>query len=158
MCIRDSSKTVNVPADYPYEDFQDLYLSAWKSGLKGLATYRPNTVLGSVLSVGSQSISQKQAEDKKQPQDFVTGDANRRLTIKTLPAPVLASLRWPNRPHLPEGDVYKRQVEVVCPASQAAVDVSHDISQGDGGQFPAREDVYKRQPSKHARDLHFALG
>ncbi|KFB70061.1 MAG: hypothetical protein CAPSK01_000211 [Candidatus Accumulibacter vicinus] len=30
-------------------------------------------------------------------------------------------------------------MEVVCPASQAAVDVSHDISQGDGGQFPARE-------------------
>jgi ribonucleoside-diphosphate reductase alpha chain len=101
------SKTVNVPADYPYEDFQDLYLSAWKSGLKGLATYRPNTILGSVLSVGSQSpsISQKQADDKKQPQDFVTGDANRRLTIKTLPAPVLASLRWPNRPHLPEGNM-----------------------------------------------------
>jgi ribonucleoside-diphosphate reductase alpha chain len=45
------SKTVNVPADYPYEEFQDLYMSAWKSGLKGLATYRPNSVLGSVLSV-----------------------------------------------------------------------------------------------------------
>lgn len=45
------SKTVNVPADYPYADFQDLYLRAWKSGLKGLATYRPNAVLGSVLSV-----------------------------------------------------------------------------------------------------------
>src|SRR5688500_7552819 len=44
------SKTVNVPADYPYADFQDLYLQAWKSGLKGLATYRPNAVLGSVLS------------------------------------------------------------------------------------------------------------
>jgi ribonucleoside-diphosphate reductase alpha chain len=45
------SKTVNVPADYPYEDFKDLYLQAWKAGLKGLATYRPNSVLGSVLSV-----------------------------------------------------------------------------------------------------------
>ena len=45
------SKTVNVPADYPYEDFQHLYLEAWQSGLKGLATYRPNAVLGSVLSV-----------------------------------------------------------------------------------------------------------
>ena len=45
------SKTVNVPADYPYEDFQDLYMQAWKSKLKGLATYRPNSVLGSVLSV-----------------------------------------------------------------------------------------------------------
>ncbi len=49
------SKTVNVPEDYPYEEFQDLYMHAWKSGLKGLATYRPNQVLGSVLSVGQGS-------------------------------------------------------------------------------------------------------
>jgi ribonucleoside-diphosphate reductase alpha chain len=39
------SKTVNVPEDYPYADFEDLYLTAWKAGLKGLATYRPNKVL-----------------------------------------------------------------------------------------------------------------
>lgn len=45
------SKTVNVPADYPYDDFKDLYLNGWKAGLKGLATYRPNNVLGAVLSV-----------------------------------------------------------------------------------------------------------
>ncbi|CAG2157038.1 hypothetical protein LMG19282_05366 [Cupriavidus campinensis] len=45
------SKTVNVPEDYPYEAFRNLYLEAWKAGLKGLATYRPNSVLGAVLSV-----------------------------------------------------------------------------------------------------------
>ena len=95
------SKTVNVPADYPYADFQDLYMSAWKSGLKGLATYRPNSVLGAVLSVEPS----KAAEDKKQPQDFINGDANRRLSIKNLPAPVLSSLRWPGRPNLPEGNM-----------------------------------------------------
>jgi ribonucleoside-diphosphate reductase alpha chain len=44
------SKTVNVPADYPFEDFRNLYSQAWHAGLKGLATYRPNTVLGSILS------------------------------------------------------------------------------------------------------------
>ena len=43
------SKTVNVPADYPYDDFRDLYREAWRAGLKGLATYRPNTVVGQVL-------------------------------------------------------------------------------------------------------------
>ncbi len=43
------SKTVNVPADYPYEDFKDLYAKAWKARLKGLATYRPNLILGAVL-------------------------------------------------------------------------------------------------------------
>ncbi len=46
------SKTVNVPADYPYDRFRDLYTEAWQAGLKGLATYRPNSVTGSVLSVG----------------------------------------------------------------------------------------------------------
>ncbi len=43
------SKTVNVPADYAYEDFKSLYHQAWRAGLKGLATYRPNAILGSVL-------------------------------------------------------------------------------------------------------------
>ena len=45
------SKTVNVPADYPYEDFKQLYLQAWSARLKGLATYRPNAILGAVLEV-----------------------------------------------------------------------------------------------------------
>ncbi len=43
------SKTVNVPVDYPYEDFKNLYREAWHAGLKGLATYRPNTIVGAVL-------------------------------------------------------------------------------------------------------------
>lgn len=47
------SKTVNVPADYPYEDFKGLYQQAWRAHLKGLATYRPNSILGSVLDTGT---------------------------------------------------------------------------------------------------------
>ncbi|HIH2751019.1 TPA: adenosylcobalamin-dependent ribonucleoside-diphosphate reductase [Burkholderia lata] len=47
------SKTVNVPTDYPFGDFQDLYLEAWKAKLKGITTYRPNETLGAVLSVGT---------------------------------------------------------------------------------------------------------
>jgi ribonucleoside-diphosphate reductase alpha chain len=47
------SKTVNVPADYPYDDFKGLYQQAWRARLKGLATYRPNSILGSVLDTGS---------------------------------------------------------------------------------------------------------
>ena len=43
------SKTVNIPEDYPYDDFKNLYRQAWQAGLKGLATYRPNSILGAVL-------------------------------------------------------------------------------------------------------------
>jgi ribonucleoside-diphosphate reductase alpha chain len=88
------SKTVNVPENYPYADFQNLYFEAWKSGLKGLATYRPNSVLGSVLSLEPQSA----------PQDFVSNDRNRRIQIKAVPDAVLASLRWPGRPKLAGGN------------------------------------------------------
>ena len=47
------SKTVNVPAEFPYAAFKGLYQQAWSAGLKGLATYRPNEILGSVLEVVS---------------------------------------------------------------------------------------------------------
>lgn len=47
------SKTVNVPADYPYDDFKGLYQQAWRARLKGLATYRPNAILGAVLDTGA---------------------------------------------------------------------------------------------------------
>jgi len=95
------SKTVNVPADYPYSEFEDLYMVAWKSGLKGLATYRPNSVLGSVLSVGTSTPAESA---QKQPQDVTIDHANRRLSIGALPAPVLASLRWPGRPRMTDGN------------------------------------------------------
>lgn len=39
------SKTVNLPNNYPYEDFKNLYLNAYKTGfLKGITTYREGTM------------------------------------------------------------------------------------------------------------------
>ncbi|MED5622438.1 adenosylcobalamin-dependent ribonucleoside-diphosphate reductase [Ideonella sp. BN130291] len=92
------SKTVNVPQEYPYEEFQHLYLRAWESGLKGLATYRPNSVLGSVLSV--------EPAVAPAPQGLApAAHANQRLALERLPRqPVLASLRWPGRPEFPAGN------------------------------------------------------
>ncbi|MBT4761269.1 MAG: adenosylcobalamin-dependent ribonucleoside-diphosphate reductase [Bdellovibrionaceae bacterium] len=44
------SKTVNIPEDYPYEDFKRLYLEAYKTGtIKGCTSYREGTMLA-VLS------------------------------------------------------------------------------------------------------------
>ncbi|HLS83685.1 MAG TPA: ribonucleoside-diphosphate reductase, adenosylcobalamin-dependent, partial [Arenimonas sp.] len=36
------SKTANVPTDYPYEDFKDIYMYAYRQGLKGCTTFRFN--------------------------------------------------------------------------------------------------------------------
>lgn len=57
------SKTVNVPADYDFEDFRNLYINGWEAGLKGLATYRPNNILGSVLSVKEKTPDTAEADE-----------------------------------------------------------------------------------------------
>ena len=93
------SKTVNVPADYPYESFVDLYVEAWKTGLKGITTYRPNAVLGAVLEV-TPSTGQPV---KVGPQDLDQSDIDRRVVLDNIPTPALASLRWPGRPDQPQG-------------------------------------------------------
>ncbi len=45
------SKTINVPEDYPFADFEQIYLKAYKAGCKGCTTYRPSPARGSVLEI-----------------------------------------------------------------------------------------------------------
>jgi ribonucleoside-diphosphate reductase alpha chain len=63
------SKTINVPADYAFADFVSIYEKAWKLGLKGCTSFRPNAVTGSILaevaveecpSCGSTSLDYKE--------------------------------------------------------------------------------------------------
>jgi ribonucleoside-diphosphate reductase alpha chain len=44
------SKTINVPADCPFSDFQQIFDLAYDKGLKGCTVFRPNPVTGTVLS------------------------------------------------------------------------------------------------------------
>jgi ribonucleoside-diphosphate reductase alpha chain len=45
------SKTINCPEDISFDDFSDVYREGYRMGCKGLTTFRPNAVTGSVLSV-----------------------------------------------------------------------------------------------------------
>jgi ribonucleoside-diphosphate reductase alpha chain len=45
------SKTINVPAEIPFDRFKGVYLQAYMLGCKGCTTYRPNEVTGAVLAV-----------------------------------------------------------------------------------------------------------
>jgi ribonucleoside-diphosphate reductase alpha chain len=49
------SKTINVPAEIPFERFKDVYLQAYALGCKGCTTYRPNEVTGAVLAVRAET-------------------------------------------------------------------------------------------------------
>jgi ribonucleoside-diphosphate reductase alpha chain len=45
------SKTINVPAEIPFDRFKDVYSQAYALGCKGCTTYRPNEVTGAVLEM-----------------------------------------------------------------------------------------------------------
>ena len=107
------SKTVNVPEDYPFAEFESLYMEAWAAGLKGITTYRPNAVLGSVLSV-----------EAEMPQDLDQTEPDRRIRINAAPQVALAALRWPHRPRLTAGSPSWTYM-VEAPSQRFAVFVGH---------------------------------
>ncbi len=107
------SKTVNVAADYPFAEFETLYFDAWRAGLKGITTYRPNATLGSVLSVDAQA-----------PQDLDQSEPDRRIRISDAPQVALAALRWPHRPKLAAGSPSWTYM-VEAPGNRFAVFVGH---------------------------------
>ncbi|HZW22446.1 adenosylcobalamin-dependent ribonucleoside-diphosphate reductase [Noviherbaspirillum sp.] len=128
------SKTVNVPEDYPYEEFKDLYMEAWRKGLKGITTYRPNGVLGAVLSVPTAATN---------PQPMQLSEQDKRLVLKDLAmAPPLASLRWPSRPALPAGASAWISEIIDTPQGEFAVAVS------DKGGVPFEVWVLGGQPPR----------
>jgi len=70
------SKTINLPAEYGFGEFKDVYMKAHGLGIKGCTTYRPNKILGSVLSKkGENGISNRPDEIQphfapKRPKDL----------------------------------------------------------------------------------------
>jgi ribonucleoside-diphosphate reductase alpha chain len=58
------SKTINCPADLPFDAFKDVYLQAYDLGCKGCTTYRPNEITGAVLEVkdGKKDTAVQQTE------------------------------------------------------------------------------------------------
>jgi ribonucleoside-diphosphate reductase alpha chain len=65
------SKTVNCPEGISFDAFADIYVEGYHLGCKGLTTYRPNAVTGSVLSVGGPKADPvpAKAEDALPPRD-----------------------------------------------------------------------------------------
>jgi ribonucleoside-diphosphate reductase alpha chain len=88
------SKTINLPSDYPMDDFKNLYMEAHVDGLKGVAVYRDGSIAGAVLS---------SLDDKEEKSETI--DPDRRLQLKALPESTLKSLRWVDRPECPAGNL-----------------------------------------------------
>lgn len=62
------SKTCNVPATTPWNEFKDLYIKAWRSGCKGLTTYMVGGRRAGVISSGDKEDKVEGAACKIDPQ------------------------------------------------------------------------------------------
>jgi len=51
------SKTANVPTDYPYDDFKEIYMYAYDQGLKGCTTFRFNPAAFQGVLVKEQDLA-----------------------------------------------------------------------------------------------------
>ena len=89
------SKTINCPEDISFDEFKDVYMTAYETGCKGCTTYRPNDVTGSVLSV---------SEEKKEVPDVVAKDDDEPMQPH---GDVIYMSEPLDRPQSLEGSTYK---------------------------------------------------
>lgn len=74
-CNMAISKTVNLPNNYSFEEFQKVYMNAWKSEIKGITTYREGT-MSAVLET-----KESQKANKNTKSSIVYTDAPKRPEI-----------------------------------------------------------------------------
>jgi ribonucleoside-diphosphate reductase alpha chain len=99
------SKTVNMPETATVADVEEIYLQAWKLGLKALAIYRDNCKVGQPLSTGKSTatVADRAVEarpvrkrlPKKRPSEtvsFTVGGAEGYLTAGSYPDDGLGEL------------------------------------------------------------------
>ncbi|MFZ0266069.1 adenosylcobalamin-dependent ribonucleoside-diphosphate reductase [Caulobacter sp.] len=104
------SKTVNCPETIAFDDFADIYRQGYRLGCKGLTTYRPNAITGSVLSV---------APPPETPPE------------KPTPAPPAPEPKLASRPDALDGATYK----IKWPDSAHAVYVTiNDVETAEGAR------------------------
>jgi ribonucleoside-diphosphate reductase alpha chain len=116
------SKTVNCPADIPFERFKDIYLKAYDSGCKGCTTWRPNAITGSILTPVATPGPTPRAEPPAAPAGPVAGPA-----VHAADGGVVYMTKPLDRPEALPGTTYK----VRWPESDHAIYITlNDIIEG----------------------------
>lgn len=141
------SKTVNVPNEYPFEDFKNIYLDAYNSGfVKGITTYRAGT-MATVLAAKDEKNADVEEEiireDVKLPDSAPA-------TMKTLKAEgrkwYLTVLWWDDRKARPFGFFVHTNSHEKNTVANNAVDVLTELARS------------KKIPKKHINNVLEKIG
>jgi len=135
------SKTINCPADIPFEAFRNIYLDAYDLGLKGCTTFRPNAVTGSVLSgLASPEVSGGVAAERAVVQSAPTSHASAISATMTVSGSTGRSERGPvvymSKPLEREPALAGYTYKLKWPASDHALYVTINDIERDGRRRP----------------------
>jgi ribonucleoside-diphosphate reductase alpha chain len=125
------SKTINCPADISFEDFESVYLEAYRLGLKGCTTFRPNPVTGSVLVAKDQG-GKGAAEDRAKPASRAQEVARRAAAGRPSDDGVVYMAKPLEREPALAGVTYKLK----WPASDHAIYITINDIEHDGRRRP----------------------
>ncbi len=127
------SKTINVPAEIPFDQFKDVYLEAYRLGCKGCTTYRPNEVTGAVLAVKPAAPPSGIGDTPRQPELPLPPPAISAKPADLFEAGGVVYMTQPlSRPEALPGQTYK----LIWPDSEHALYITlNDIVQ-DGRRRP----------------------
>jgi ribonucleoside-diphosphate reductase alpha chain len=97
------SKTINVPADISFADFEGVYREAYEAGCKGCTTYRPNPVTGAVLEAIADPVVKPEA-DVEEPVVPFARDGGVVYMTRPLDRPesllgLTYKVKWPDSDH-----------------------------------------------------------
>ncbi|HKD23580.1 MAG TPA: hypothetical protein VKB71_16300, partial [Rhizomicrobium sp.] len=97
------SKTINVPADISFAEFEDVYRAAYESGCKGCTTYRPNAITGAVLETVAEPAVQSDT-DAEEPVLPFSRDGGVVYMTQPLDRPesllgLTYKIKWPDSDH-----------------------------------------------------------
>ncbi len=118
------SKTINVPADIPFAEFERVYRRAYALGCKGCTTYRPNPVTGAVLESGD--------ENRRSSAPAQAGGTGDKVPMPARRADVTATAEPLARPEVLPGRTYK----LVWPGSDHAIYITLNDTVVDGQRRP----------------------
>jgi ribonucleoside-diphosphate reductase alpha chain len=110
------SKTINIPQDYPFADFESIYMQAYEKGLKGCTTFRPSEYITGVL-IRKDDAKKKKDDKEGGKQNAGKGEANGAFV---------------KRPEVLEGTTYK----IKTPLSPDALYVTVNDLIEDGKRRP----------------------
>lgn len=71
------SKTINIPQDYPYDKFVEVYSLAYQYGCKGCTTYRPSEHRINILTAPGKEGGKVKTLDAKKRGDILSGSTHK---------------------------------------------------------------------------------